>query len=393
MVDATTLRTAGNMVYGTVTYTTSGVTNDITNNSSGTYSGYNDATTVLNTGSGKFSMIGNPYISPIDWSAVYSHSSNISPNYYYLDPTIGSTGSFVGCNANGQSVYSDGTPGTLWIQPSEAFFVVNSSSAAPTVVIREDCKVTSPVQSVFSIKSPISKIYYSLYKKLGVGNSFKKMDVAASVFGSQFSNEYNKGDIDKFPNAGENMTIVHNGHSLQMDAKLPAAATDTIAMNLAQISNATYQLVIDANAYTGLNPYLYDSYTKATTAIDGVDTVSFTVDTTIKESYQNRFNIVFGASSKSTSEQLTVNSKQLTVYPNPVTSKSFNLKLGDATTGKYTIRLTNTLGQTVYSTTLKHTVGNAVEIVSLGKQLSAGSYMVTATAVDGTVLKTQVFVK
>ena len=397
MVSHTTLRTAGNIVYGTVTYTTSGVYNDASNNSTGTYSGYTDNTVTLNppltSGQASFSMLANPYISPINWVTVYDQSSNISAAYFYLDPTLGSTGTYSGYNAiTGMPDYPDNSDGSLYIQPGEAFFVENSSTAAPTVVISEASKVTSPIQSVFGIETPSSKIYYSLFKKLGEGGSFKKMDVAASVFGSRFSNEYNKGDIDKFPNPGENMTIVHNGHKLQMDAKLPATATDTIAFQLAQVSNATYKFVVDARNYKGLNPYLYDSYNKTTTAIDGVDTVSFDVDTTVAASYHNRFSIVFSAS-KANSEQLIVSSKQLTVYPNPINGNSFNLKLGDAATGKYIIRLVNTLGQTVYSITLNHNISNATETIAFNKQLSNGSYIVTATAVDGTVLKTQVLVK
>ena len=181
---------------------------------------------------------------------------------------------------------------------------------------------------------------------------------------------------------------------MQLDAKLPATSTDTVAFQLAQISsNATYQSVVDARAYAGLKPYIYDGYSKTTTAIDGIDTVSFTVDTTVDASYQNRFSIVFGASNKANSEQLFVSSKQLTVYPNPVTSNSFKLKLGDAATGKYTIRLVNTLGQSVYSTTVNHGILNATETITFNKKLSIGSYLVTVTAADGTVLKTQVIIK
>jgi hypothetical protein len=83
----------------------------------------------------------------------------------------------------------------------------------------------------------------------------------------------------------------------------------------------------------------------------------------------------------------------IVVYPNPVVNNSFNLGLGNAATGKYSIELVDKLGQKVFGTTLNHTVSTALENVSLGKQLAAGSYTVVARGEDGKVSSTEIIIK
>ena len=83
----------------------------------------------------------------------------------------------------------------------------------------------------------------------------------------------------------------------------------------------------------------------------------------------------------------------ITVFPNPVTSNSFKLGLGSAT-GKYTVKLMDKLGKTVYSTTINHSVSSALETVTLRNQLAAGSYTLTARGEDGKALRsTEIIIK
>ena len=96
--------------------------------------------------------------------------------------------------------------------------------------------------------------------------------------------------------------------------------------------------------------------------------------------------------SKVVSVQLSANSKQLIVYPNPVTNCNF--KFGIANIGKYTISVVDKLGQTVYSTTINHSVSSALETVTLRNQLAAGSYTLTARDEDGKALRsTEIIIK
>lgn len=95
MANATKLRTTGNLVYGTVTYSTSGVSATV-NGGSSTMLSANGLTSSTTNG---FSMVANPYVCPVYWgsssndqaSSVFGNSGNINGSYWYIDPTQGGT--------------------------------------------------------------------------------------------------------------------------------------------------------------------------------------------------------------------------------------------------------------------------------------------------------------
>ena len=288
MVDATTLRATGQLVTGTVTYGTTGVTNTATGGSSYT----------LNTAVGSrtgFSYIPNPYVCPVDWVQVYGASSNINASYWYLDPTTNATSSYRAYNAlTGSSIiYSDEQNAGQYIQAGQAVFV-QATTSNPSVVFNESAKVPSSTKlSVFGATNALSKIYISLLKQVN-GNA-TVTDGAAIAFSSRFSNNYGAQDALKLSNANDNISISDKGQSLSIDGRLPATATDVLPLTLGQLSTTAYQLKVDASAYisNGFAPYLLDSYKNTTTAINGIDSIAFTVDAAIAATYQNRFSIIF----------------------------------------------------------------------------------------------------
>jgi hypothetical protein len=72
------------------------------------------------------------------------------------------------------------------------------------------------------------------------------------------------------------------------------------------------------------------------------------------------------------------------VYPNPVTGNNFSLQLSNKEKGNYTLRITNTVGQTLVSKTISHSGGSATQTVQLNNELSKGVYQLEVTAEDGT---------
>ena len=128
MVTATTLRATGQLVTGTVTFTTSG-----TSSTSGATSGYG-----LTDGANNWSLIANPYACPIDWASIWRHntSNNITSSYSYLDPTFLSSGYSIYVTYNGASGVTNNAPsGTReFIQSGQGFFVQNDVSGTPTSI-------------------------------------------------------------------------------------------------------------------------------------------------------------------------------------------------------------------------------------------------------------------
>ena len=453
MYDATTLRTTGSLIYGNVTYTPSGVANSVTG------SAYTSSTYGLSSASNGYTYIANPYDCPIDFHNIFSNSriTNMIDGYWYLDPTIGATGSYVAYNAVANVTNTGYANGNL-IQAGQGFLVANYNSTSPSLEITEADKVASSSKTyVFGAEAPTSKLFVGLLKES------TRVDGVAVVFGNNFSNGLGLEDSRKLSSGTDNLAIKEGGNYLSIDGRLPATASDVLGIYIGQPSTTNYQLRIDASGYinNGYAPLLYDAYKNTTRAISGIDSVSFTLDTSITASYENRFSIIFTPSAlavnsivasatlnnkvatitwntvgekgesyfeveksidgknftaigqqaakntstasytatdnsvvegnnyyriKAVSEtgsvnysnvakvQLTVNSNQFTVYPNPLVGKTLNVSLGNVAAGKYVVSIYNVLGEKVNEQTISHSGGSATHAITINNTLAGGVY-------------------
>ncbi|MFP5041867.1 T9SS type A sorting domain-containing protein [Parasediminibacterium sp. JCM 36343] len=299
MYNATTLRATGKIIYGDVKYTTSGVTN----NTGTTFSSFGDGTISLNPNPGTagsttingvttttysdgYSFVANPYICPVSWTTLQASSSNISTYYYYLDPTIGATGSYVAYDNS--SVH--------YIQPGQAIFVVTTATS-PVVKFTESAKAASSTKTAVFGTSTTTALPISLWRKEAVG-SYKKMGIATVEFSDAFSNSFGSEDAPFIGGSTTDILTLKEGTAvLLIDARKPATKSDVISLFLQKLATDSYQLQLDGSAYeapSGLLAYLYDSYTKTNTPLaKGINTIAFAADSSIAASYQDRFTIVF----------------------------------------------------------------------------------------------------
>ena len=311
MVDATTIRAKGYLVYGDVIYNTSTVSGKANGSA---ITSPNASTLALNTTANSFSMVANPYVAPVQWgvgsggsqaNTVYGNSTNINGSYWYLDATSGSTGKYLAYNAlSGASLSTSFAKGTYnpvysnaagYIQPGQAFFIEANGSGNPTVKFTEASKGTTiNLKSVFGVTSPLSKLYVSLEKQeTGV---YSQVDGTAVAFANGFTNTvYGPQDARKFTGANDNLFISDKGMNLSIDGRLPATSSDAIALKISKPSTNSYQLKVDATNYIneGYTPLLFDAFKNTTTAIAGVDSFKFTVDTAVASTYANRFTLLF----------------------------------------------------------------------------------------------------
>lgn len=297
MVNATTLRTKGQLVTGNVTYSVSGVQNSVSGST------YVNSSFGLNSAANGFSSVANPYVCPIDWKLIYDNGrmTNLQPSYYYLDPTFGSVGAYVSYNPV-SNVSSIGTLNRRFIQAGQAFFVQNAATGSPRLIITEAEKSdTATKMGVFGTAVGYSKIFIGLLKQNGT--DYKQMDGAVSVFNTSFSNNYGAEDAIKMGNAFDNLAvsnslaITHGFYNLSIDGRKPVVNGDSILIYLNSLSDVNgYRLQFDLSQYTntGLNPYLYDKYLLNYIAIgSGITNVDITLDTSNMATYQNRFAVVF----------------------------------------------------------------------------------------------------
>jgi hypothetical protein len=71
-----------------------------------------------------------------------------------------------------------------------------------------------------------------------------------------------------------------------------------------------------------------------------------------------------------------IGASEFSIYPNPVKDKELVLSITSATRGTYTIRLINSSGQSVYSTSFEYNGGTFTKKIALSPTLQAGIYQV-----------------
>ena len=347
MYNATTLRATGKLITGDVTYNSDGVVNAATGVNT-TTSGTATHANALNPIPNGFSMVANPYVCPVQWSTVYltPGTANINGSYWYLDPTYSATGKYIAYNAvTGSNSTATNTtyidpitnlPFTIYnsqsvlgnIQAGQAVFV-QSLGATPQVVFQEAAKAPSSTKTSVFGTATLSKIYVSLLKQATSSTTYNKVDGAAVAFRSDFGNTtYGPQDAIKFSGASDNLSISNKGKNLSIDGRLPATASDAIALVISKPTSKAYQLQVDANAYTnnGFAPILYDAYKNTTKALStGITTVDVTIDTAVAASYSNRFTILFAPSAlpvNSIVASASLSNKVATINWNTVGEKS-----------------------------------------------------------------------
>ena len=375
---ATTIRAKGSIVTGDVYYTTAGITNT-------TYFGntaYSSNTTKLLTGNGNFSMVANPFVSPIDWEGIYNNAGtkNITSSYWYFDPTFLSGGyaTYVTYNAVSH-INSNPSASKLnkYIQPGMAFFVQNINSNNPTLSITESNKVTNSTKTaVFRTEAP-NYIHASLWKNVNGENT--NIDGAVAAFNSSFTKLIGDKDSKKLINGGENIYITQSNTDLSIAGLPVPTENEEIKLNLSQlIAGTNYQLQLDASQFTtsGLEVFIKDKLLNR--IVPAAEGINFTT-TKEADTYQERFSIVF----KAAKVNPIIVKGTVSIYPNPASNSKFNLQLSNLEKGTYTVRVINSLGVEVMSSTISNEIGTATKTIPT-KGLSAAVYTVQVVGKAGT---------
>ena len=303
---ATTLKATGTLITGPVIMGYSG-------NGINTVGMPNLSTATV--GNASYTLIGNPYYSPIDWNALTR--SGVSPTYFAWDANMtgaNNRGAYVSWNAT--TGFSNlGNSGTSfvnqYIQPGQAIFV-QSTSATPVLTFAEANKNTS-LTAVFRTQSQYANMSVLLFKPSEIATG-KPTDGATVVFDDAFAAGIDGGDANKMVNPDENIAIVRNSTNLSIEARPKVAAYDTVYLRLWQLTAGnSYAFKINAENFTGTDAWIKDNYLNTTTAIDLANgtIVNFSTTNSVAASYaENRFNIVFRNSGALPSTFLNVSAAQ-----------------------------------------------------------------------------------
>jgi hypothetical protein len=358
----TTLSASGTLKVGNVIF-----------NSSSTPALNNTISGTSNPTTNDFSLIGNPYASPVDWHLVTK--VNVGETYYTWDPNMGTAaqrGRYVAYDiTSGRDI--DESAVRQYIQPGQAIFV-KTTAASPVLTFKEADKA-STFTNVFRTNESNSRFSISVYNPTEVAFA-APIDGTTAVFGTDFTSEIGLGDVEKLSSAGENIAWSRATKLLAIDAQAPAVANDELLLKTMRFSaNKSYTFKINATNFDNtLSAFIVDQYLNTQTQVDltAPNFVTFATTADAASYGTDRFKVVFSPSSALNNEEW--NSKALRIFPNPVVDNQFTIAVSSSITDKVAITIYNMIGQSVYKESAA-AINNAI-VVRPTALLKAGVYMV-----------------
>lgn len=260
-----------------------------------------------------YTLIGNPYPSPINFASAYtdpangggSQTTNVQNKFYVLDPAFGDRGAYVALSDDdNDGIYSTSnilSTQTKQIQSGQAFFVQTTASGAGANQFTIKEKDKYPVDEEASRPGTQRETIALVLSRVNTDSSLLPVDGALAVFSNTLSDVADAADATKFTNFDEAISFVQAGRTLSIMGSPLADANDTLFIKISAMKQANYQLGIHPNSFNapGLMAFLEDAFTGTSTALSlsAVTNIPFSISTNAASSAANRFRIVFKGNS------------------------------------------------------------------------------------------------
>lgn len=252
-----------------------------------------------------FTLIGNPYASPIDFNLIDKSVNTYAHRFYVWDPQLNQVGGYVVMEDFGnpgifkpKAPYA-GSSQDNYIQSSQAFFVVREAPGPATIIIKETNKAPNYNPAIFrpSTGQGNSAAFINANLFLLNADSSKSLaDGTLAEFNDAYSNAVDIADALKFGNVNETFCLKRNNQQLAVERRAPITESDTLFYQLNNAVSRNYQFEIVANMNAPQwSAYLEDSYLKSSAIINLEDTtvINFTVTADAASAVGNRFRLVF----------------------------------------------------------------------------------------------------
>lgn len=260
------------------------------------------------------SLVGNPYQSKIDVSALLSKSSQVNPNHYYVwDPMLNNKGGYVTVDledgTNSQGSFSAGS----LIPAGEAFFL-EATTASPTLNFSEDVKRISETSNQTNDEEGL--LSSSTLKIQLLKSDQTIIDGVKLKFDENGNNLVDLKDASKMKNQDENLAIVNETQLLSIESRNMPVKDERIVLHTTNWRSQDYGFKISIAHLEDTEVILYDTYLEEKFLMQDGDIYNFSIDEHIKASKDsNRFEIVFSTDNLSVT---SFDSSMFQVYPNPV---------------------------------------------------------------------------
>lgn len=261
---------------------------------------YNASSAVpLSNVSGRFSLIGNPYASPINWATM--QRTNVSDTYWGWDPNLSNSGGYVTVHTSGTVTIISPVSGTTgidqYIQPGQAFFV-KTTAASPVLTIREQDKVSTINNLAFTPLTATSVPELAINLIFNNGATRVLADGVVYAFDSSYAIGVGEEDAIKMMPSNESISISNSTNLLSIDARPMPHTNDTLYLSLAKLTKPQYTLEIFSQQMSNviLHPFLFDKYLNTLQALNLGDTNRIIFNVLLSDSVSfspNRFKIIF----------------------------------------------------------------------------------------------------
>ena len=376
--------------------TSSGAT---TFRSTGSLKTGNQTVSIAPASTSKFTLVGNPYISVLDLSALYAYNTSvIEPSFWIWDANIAGTnkqGGYVNVYKSGtQWVTNTGTYiDPQLIESGMAFFVEPATSLATatdlTILESHKSAAASAGLSPFSTDQPDDhgRMYVRLERADDKGQRQLIDGVMANFHASFKTTLGDQSDREKLRNVISRGTIW-----LKTDQKIlsseglpwPTETKRTIPLYMSGVGEQTLIVRVDPRGMRDryVQAWLNDNVLKrqveinmnAPTDYDFIGTGSAAWDST-------RFEIVYvEAGRPSTGVTLepddAAEQPSVKLYPNPSKSSDVKLSLRAMAPGTYAVQILDMTGRLVATSRLDHRSVNGEYRILEGHHLSPGIYLI-----------------
>lgn len=322
----------------------------------------------------RFQSVGNPYASAIDFTLL-ARTGGVGNVFYVWDPllngyyglggfqTISSATGYVP-SPGGTTNYPTGVPVTT-IESGQAFLVYATGSAG-TVSFEEADKVTSSENVFRPQMPPVPMLQATLFTEQGLiadGNTV--------VFQNRYSNGYDGQDALKHLNNGENfyVNLKQGNKMLAVETRKAPRMGDTIHYGIRNLKIGRYRMQFNVpagariqsagNSSRFLRAILVDRFTGTRTPVnlEGETTLTFEVTSAPASKQEGRFYLVFTGIEAPAPPPVYAEtgkpSPELMAGPNPITGYYIDIVLNDFQEDVYSISIINSVGKTIYQTTLR----------------------------------------
>ncbi|MEO6671445.1 MAG: T9SS type A sorting domain-containing protein [Ferruginibacter sp.] len=256
-------------------------------------------------GATNFTVVGNPYPSPIDFSTLTRN--NVKNAFYVWDPKLAGTNGLGGyvtvswnSSTNSYDVTTSASPVSQYIPSGEAILVESQDGiTSGSITIKESDKTANGSDLLFGRPGTSGqKLRVNLYEQNNDGTS-ALLDGALITYADVNSNNIDRDDVKKITTAGENIGIQTAGQTLAIERRKTISENEISVLHIAEMKQRHYKLDIiaeqlDKPGFTALLQDKYSSELNNTVLnANGSTEVLFSVTENPASYASDRFSIIF----------------------------------------------------------------------------------------------------